>query len=227
MQYKVPQHVDIEDKVIGSLTIRQFIIVLVGIGFIGFFKLLLVGPLSIFFWPVAIVIGFIFGAVAFAKYGDQNMEVFLLSAYRTFVNPRKRIWQKEPYKPVTSDQRPATTKPEAPTERRVNITEAHDNLEKLAEVVDSGGYSAIADSTGERNMNFGQVANTDVVDAPDIIARSESDMPEIDTMIEEASKVAPKHEELVSEAASIAPTQTQKETPKIILRKDQFYKEIR
>jgi hypothetical protein len=224
MQYKVPQHVDIEDKVVGSLTIRQFLIVLVGVAFIGLFKIILVGPLAIFFWPITIVIGGIFGAVAFAKYGDQNMEVFLLSAIKTFTNPRKRIWQKEPYRPTANDQRPTTTKTEAsPAESRVSITQAHDDLEKLAEVVDSGGYSTLA--TNERSMNFGQPTTT-AVDAKDILEKAEVANPEVDAMLTEASKVAPKREDLVSDVASVLPSQKQ-ETPTIKLRKDQFYKEIR
>lgn len=225
MQYKVPQHVDIEDKVIGSLTIRQFIIVLIGVAIIGLFRVLLVGPLAILFWPIAFIFGAAVGAIAFAKYGNQNMEVFLLSAVKTFMSPRKRVWQKEPYV-ATSDKQEVTSnkEPEAPKDTRIGIESAEGGLEKLAEVVDSGGYSIF--NSGERSTNFKEAPTEDAV-APDILGKVEAGSSEVDTMLEEATKVTPKREELVSEAASVAPDKTQAETPSIKLRKDQFYKEIR
>lgn len=214
MQYKVPQHVDIEDKVIGSLTIRQFIIVLIGVAIIGLMKVLLVGPLELLFWPIAFIIGASFGAVAFAKYGDQNMEVFLLSAFRTFTSPRKRVWQKEKYQPEANSEKPIAKEPEAPQDTRIGIESAEGGLAKLAEIVDSGGYSIFGNKETE-------------VETADLLAKTEVETSEVDAMLEDASKVTPKREELVSEAASVAPDKKQAETPTIKLRKDQFYKEIR
>lgn len=214
MQYKVPQHVDIEDKVIGSLTVRQFIIVLVGVAIIGALKVLLVGPLSVLFWPLAFVIGVFVGALAFAKYGDQNMEVFLLSAFKTFINPRKRVWQKEPAQTEANSQEPIAKAPEAPADSRIGVESAEGGLAKLAEVVDSGGYSIFEKQAAE-------------AEAPDLLAKAEGEAVEVDAMLSEASRVAPKREELVSEAASVTPDPKQAETPTIKLRKDQFYKEIR
>lgn len=217
MQYKVPQHVDIEDKVIGSLTIRQFVIVLVGVAIIGVIKLLLVGPLSIFFWPIALIFGAVIGAIAFAKYGNQNMEVFLLSAVKTFMSPRKRVWQKEPYQePVTKEQGPMNVETEAPKDTRIGIEYAGGNLQKLAEVVDSGGFSI-----------FDSPKNEDPQETADILSETKTEAVAVDTMLDEATRVAPHHEELVSEVATVPPDRAQAETPKIMLRKDQFYKEIK
>jgi hypothetical protein len=224
MQYKVPQHVDIEDKVIGSLTIRQFVIVLIGVSVIGLLRVLLVGPLEILFWPIAFIFGAAVGALAFAKYGDQNMEVFLLSAVKTFISPRKRVWQNEAYNPEEHKEAPVVKEPEAPKDVRVNVTAAQDNLEKLAEVVDSGGYSIFDE--GERANNFNAPKN-EGLSTPDILEQAELGSREVDNMLEEATRVAPKREELVSEAASVVPDKSQAETPSIKLRKDQFYKEIR
>jgi hypothetical protein len=222
MQYKVPQHVDIEDKVIGSLTIRQFVIVLLGVAIIGVFKVLLVGPLALLFWPIALVLGLAVGALAFAKYGDQNMEVFLLSAVKTFMSPRKRVWQKEPYVEEANGQKPIAKAPEAPKDTRIGIDSAAENLEKLAEVVDSGGYSIF--DTGNRTANFGKP--TIGTEADDLFSRTDEEVA-VGAMLEKASNVTPKREELVSEVATIAPDRNQAETPKIKLREDQFYKNIK
>jgi len=225
MQYKVPQHVDIEDKVIGALTIRQFVIVLIGVGVIGLLKVVMVAPLDILFWPIAFVLGAGIGAIAFAKYGDQNMEVFLFSAIKTFINPRKRVWQKEPYKPEEHKDEKPVQKAEEPKDSRINIADAEGSLERLAEVVDSGGYSIFDNAAGKTNLEKA----SDLVDAttPDILSKAESGSTTVDTMLEEASRVAPEREELVSEAATVLPDKNQAETPTIKLRKDQFYKEIK
>ncbi|MDD3480920.1 MAG: PrgI family protein [Patescibacteria group bacterium] len=213
MQYKVPQNVDIEDKVIGPLTIRQFIILLVAAGILMILNQILVEYLRIFFFVAVIIIGGGALALAFAKYGDQNAEVFLLSAWKTFINPQARVWRKEEEKEEKEPQQKEIKKDsETPEDKRVGITEARSNLEKLAEVVDSGGFSVV--EKGDTDM-------------PDILAETERPNENVEKMIASAQKSSPKREQLVSEAASVTPDRTQAETPKIKLRKDQYYKNVK
>lgn len=210
MQYKVPQNVDIEDKVIGPLTIRQFIIILVAAGLLLILNQIFIGPLRIFFFVSLIIIGGGGMALAFAKYGDQNAEVFLLSAWKTFINPRARVWRKEEEKEPKVVQKEVKEEPKAPEDTRVNITDARSNLERLAEVVDSGGFSTLKDDK-----------------TPDILAEAETQNENVEKMIETAQKSTPKREQLVSEAATVTPDRNQAETPKIKLRKDQYYKNVK
>lgn len=207
MQYKVPQNVDIEDKVVGPLTIRQFLILLVTAGIILVlnFTLGFLGPL---FYMIAILIGALGAGIAFFKYGDQNAELFLISAYKTFTNPRKRVWQKEEPKPETeSNQSKVEPKIEEPeyVSARPTIGEARSHLEKLAEVVDSGGYSALQKNATP--ITSGK--------APDLLAKTESPDEKFEQLVEEVSKKAKKREQLISEFASIQPDERLKETKTI------------
>ncbi len=225
MQYKVPQHVDIEDKVIGSLTIRQFIIILIAAGIILVLNFMLIGPLRMLFFILAFFIGGLALSIAFVKYGDQNLEVFLVSAVKTFTNPRKRVWKKEVAVPNQKAEPVKKTPQEekGPTDTRIDITSARDNLEKLAEIIDSGGYAALSP---EHKANL-TPKNVEDAEAADLLAKTEKPDEKVDSIIESATKTTPKREELVSEAASVTPNRLQAETPKLKLRKDQYYKNIK
>ncbi|MEO5627563.1 MAG: PrgI family protein [Candidatus Saccharimonadales bacterium] len=88
--YKVIQDIEAEDKLLGPLSLRQFIyaVIVVVLGFI-MFRLALVQPLlAIPFLPPAML----FGVLA-APFGhDQSSEIWLLAKIRFFLKPRVRIW---------------------------------------------------------------------------------------------------------------------------------------
>lgn len=207
MQYKVPQNIDIEDKVVGPLTIRQFLIILVTAGIILILNLFLsfLGPI---FYMIAFLIGALGIGLAFFKYGDQNAEIFVISAFKTFTNPRKRVWQKEaPKQSTVSDREKAEPKKEEEeyVSTRTNVSEARSHLEKLAEVVDSGGYSAL-----QKN-----IPPTTSGEAPDLLAKTERPDESFEQLVSEVTKKAKKREQLISEVASVPPDESLKETKTI------------
>lgn len=92
MRYQVPQFIEIEDKIFGPLTIKQFLYVVGGtaIGFILWSTVpkviaLLVGP--------PIVIFFI--ALAFYKYNDRPLILTVESAINYFFSSKLYIWKKK------------------------------------------------------------------------------------------------------------------------------------
>ncbi|MDD3774172.1 MAG: PrgI family protein [Patescibacteria group bacterium] len=98
MLYKVPQKIDLEDKVIGPLTFRQFLYLLGGIlpAFI-IAKLLetyaglnlIVGLLLMFpLWLPAIFL-------AFAKFQEQNVDKIVLAMFNFISIPKTLIWNKK------------------------------------------------------------------------------------------------------------------------------------
>src|SRR3954471_11615528 len=91
--YKVIQDIEAEDKLLGPLTLRQFIYaaVVAVMGLIAF-KLMPVSPLlAIPFLPPMIF----FGMLA-APFGhDQPSEVWMLAKIRFFLKPRRRIWTQD------------------------------------------------------------------------------------------------------------------------------------
>ncbi|MAF13674.1 MAG: hypothetical protein CMI53_02155 [Parcubacteria group bacterium] len=90
-QFVVPQFIDVEDKVIGPVTVRQFIIVLVGGGFI--FVAYKLADFTLFIFEFVLISAFFFG-LAFIKINGRPVHYFLLNVVQTFKRPRLRVWQK-------------------------------------------------------------------------------------------------------------------------------------
>ena len=89
-QFTVPQFIDVEDKIIGPITTRQFIIMLVAIlaDFLAFKVLTFV----FFILFLLVVTGFAI-ILAFTKINGQPFHYFLLNLFQTFRRPRLRVWQ--------------------------------------------------------------------------------------------------------------------------------------
>ena len=90
-QFIVPQFIDVENKIIGPISTRQFIILLVA-GMIMFlcYKLMT-------FWAFAITALLILGlsvVIAFVKINGQMFHIFLLNIIQTLKRPNLRIWNK-------------------------------------------------------------------------------------------------------------------------------------
>lgn len=221
MQYKVPQNVDIEDRVIGPLTLRQFMILLIGASAIIILYFIFVGPFRIFFWLFALLIGGVAGSFAFAKYGDQKMEIFILSALKTFTTPRRRIWKKEEEVPQMVKKNPG--KKEANSEGDNIMPTSKNDLENLAQLVDSGGYSRV--DSKDRIM---PAENPQIDDsgAQDIRESSESLNTEIEKIAKESKSSPQKKEPLVSDEASVNPNK-KFDYPKIELTDDKFYENLK
>jgi hypothetical protein len=73
MQYKIPQNVDVEDKIFGPFSLRQFTWMVVG-GFLTFVLYLLLAGTSFFlFFIAALPVVLVFGALAFLKINERPL----------------------------------------------------------------------------------------------------------------------------------------------------------
>lgn len=90
-QFVVPQFIDVEDKIIGPITVRQFVILLVGLLFIFIAYKLSDFTLFIFLFVIISGITFIF---AFIKINGQPFHYFLLNLFQTLRRPRLQIWDR-------------------------------------------------------------------------------------------------------------------------------------
>ncbi|MBI5230244.1 MAG: PrgI family protein [Candidatus Magasanikbacteria bacterium] len=90
-QFTVPQFIDVEDKIFGPITARQFVILLAdGILLFVFYKLF---DLVLFIFMLAVFGGF--GLVlAFVKINGQPFHYFLLNIAQTLRRPALRVWDK-------------------------------------------------------------------------------------------------------------------------------------
>lgn len=91
-QFVVPQFIDVEDKIIGPITVRQFVILLVTALILAIvYKL---ATLTAFIITTVLVGGF--GAtLAFVKINGQPFHFFMLNLFQTFRLPQLRIWNKQ------------------------------------------------------------------------------------------------------------------------------------
>lgn len=99
MQFQVPQFIETEDKIVGPLSLRQFIFIGSGIGICG----LLYFILEPWLWLILTVI--IMGsavAIAFLKIQGRPFARVVLSAFNFYWNPQTYVWQ--PEHPVLSRQ---------------------------------------------------------------------------------------------------------------------------
>ncbi|MFA5128845.1 MAG: PrgI family protein [Patescibacteria group bacterium] len=134
-QFVIPQFIDVEDKIIGPITSRQFIILLaVTIILFIAYKLLT------FFYFLAFGIP-VFGlgiVLAFIKVNGQPFHFFLLNLIQTTRRPKLRVWNKE----STADELRQFLKkeevkiiPPRPVKERMVATK----LAELSLIVNTGG----------------------------------------------------------------------------------------
>ena len=91
-QFVIPQFIDVEDKIIGPITVRQFIIMLAGGGLVFISYKLSDFTLFLFFFIVISSITFSF---AFIKINGRPLHYLVLNFFQTFRRPKIKVWQKK------------------------------------------------------------------------------------------------------------------------------------
>ena len=136
-EYKVPQDVEAEDKLIGPFSFRQFVYLLIAAGCIGLaVALFQLFPLLAII-PLPVIVLMLILALPLKK--DQPMETYLTALISYYLKPHNRLW--------TPGQRESTIKITAPKiieeSRTRDITgeEATHRLSFLADIVDTEGYA--------------------------------------------------------------------------------------
>lgn len=92
-QYQVPQFIDIEDKIVGPLTLKQFLYLVVGgaIVVIAYYSLHFV-----FFIIVALPVGLFALALAFWKVNGVPFTKISMNALNYFIKPHLYLWKQLP-----------------------------------------------------------------------------------------------------------------------------------
>lgn len=114
MRYEVPQFIEIEDKIFGPLTWRQFLYLSGGIG-LG--VVLFITTPFIIFMIVGLPIALLAGALSFYPVNNRPFSFFLEAIFNYVRNQRLYLWQQKreiihkhaPQKP------PASASPKAPS----------------------------------------------------------------------------------------------------------------
>jgi len=141
MQFQVPQNIDLEDKIIGPLTLKQFIYLLVG-GMLDymwytFFDSALFIILSLPTTVFAL-------AMAFAKVQDQPFPKFLGSLIIFILRPKILTWGKT-QKPKIIES------PDTKKEKIIHPKMAEESqIQKLSQIIDTQGWSNQAAKKAEQ-----------------------------------------------------------------------------
>ena len=136
--YKLIQDIEAEDKLLGPLTLRQFIYagvsaLLLYLSFLSLTKHVIF--LLVIFFPPALLSGFF----AFPWGRDQPTEVWALAKIRFFLKPHRRIWDQSGTKELVSITVPKTM--EKTYTNGLSQTEVRSRLKALAETIDSRGWA--------------------------------------------------------------------------------------
>lgn len=137
MQYKVPQNIDLEDKIVGPFTAKQFIYLLVGFCAIyiivlifgtGFFGIMFITPTALL--TISLV---------FVRIQDRPFEKFLAAVFLYIARPKRRLWARRGDPPNLVIKK--TKKQEFKPVIRERITKS--TLEQLSSNLDTRGNQPI------------------------------------------------------------------------------------
>lgn len=139
-QFVVPQFIDVEDKIFGPITTRQFLILLVA-GLITFLVYRFADFTSLILTLVLLDGGALI--VAFVKINGQTFHYFLLNVLQTTRKPRLRIWNKSMSNEELNYLR--NEKPAEVVEKMERKTAGAGHIRDLSLVVNTGGFYRIED----------------------------------------------------------------------------------
>lgn len=199
-QYKLIQDIEAEDKILGPLTLRQFIFAMVAAFLLYICFILVVKHAAVLlavFLPPALFCAFF----AFPFGRDQPTEVWFLAKLRFWFKPRKRLWNQSGVKELVTITVPK--KVEKVLTKGFSQTEVRSRLQALAATLDSRGWAIKNISTGyaprvastdsDRLIglnNFSQeVPADDLVPADDILDETSNPIAQqFDTMIDRSAR---------------------------------------
>ncbi|MFW0862082.1 MAG: PrgI family protein [Candidatus Komeilibacteria bacterium] len=133
-KFIVPQFIDVESKIFGPITTRQFLIMLVGLMF-GFVAYKL-SDISLFAVEAAII-AVVTIAFAFVKVNSAPFHVFLLNYIKTMKSAKIRIWKRQPYIQQTKKQEEENINNNEPVVNKRQVSASR--LSELSLIIDTGG----------------------------------------------------------------------------------------
>jgi hypothetical protein len=170
--YKVLQDIEAEDKLLGPLSLRQFIyaVIVVVLGFI-MFKLATVQPLlALPFLPPAIL----FAVLAAPLGHDQSSEIWLLAKIRFALKPRQRVWDQSGLQELVKVTAPKQV--EQVLTNGLSEGQVKSRLEALSQTIDTRGWVIKGvNSNLYTAPSFGQTSSDDRLLTPSFTAPANVD----------------------------------------------------
>lgn len=137
-RFIVPQFIDVENKILGPITVRQFVTVAVaGVLLFAAYKL---ADFSLFIF-LSVIILIAAGLLAFAKFNGLPFHIFMLNVVGTYKKPSLRVWLKEEGHITKKSLAKKKTAKEGELAKvfipKAALSESH--LSELALIIDTGG----------------------------------------------------------------------------------------
>ena len=139
----VPQFIDVEDKILGPITVRQFIVST--ISSILIFVAYRFADFGLFLIEAMLIV-LIAGALAFLRINGQAFHDFLLNVIETYRKPQLRVWKKDFIE--FAPQKEKKSKGQETYEFSPKPLVSSQKLSELALIIDTGGAY-----TGEEEAN--------------------------------------------------------------------------
>jgi hypothetical protein len=133
-QFTVPQFLDVEDKIIGPITVRQFIILLFAFMMIALSYRFLQ---FVTFLVVGVLIFCISGIFAFLKVNGMPFHYFILNLLQSNKRPKLRVWNNEFQKYLIGTDEKPVVETEGPAVKEHVLNSSR--LAELSLMVDTQG----------------------------------------------------------------------------------------
>ena len=136
--YKVIQDIEAEDKLVGPLTLKQFIFAAIAACFC--FVAFMVASKTVIYAAIPFLpFILLFGIMAAPLGRDQPSDLWLAAQIRFFLKPRKRIWDQSGIKELVNVTAPKKTQVEYAS--TLSQQEVKSRLKALADTIDSRGWA--------------------------------------------------------------------------------------
>lgn len=203
--YKVIQDIEAEDKLVGPLTLRQFIYAGIAAvcGYLGFVTASKGAP---FMLAIFVPIIFVFGFFAFPWHQDQPTEVWALARIRFMMKPRKRVWDQSGTKDLVTVTAPKVIA-RHPLTNGLSQDEVHSRLNALASTIDSRGWAI---KSADLNVSTAPApqpaAASDRLAAPSVLPQVgvAADVTAADDILNEDANPVAQHFDSMISAAGVA-----------------------
>lgn len=232
-QYKVIQDIEAEDKLLGPLTLKQFIYAAVTVvaGFLAYkFAYAFHSPyIIILFLPIIIFFGLL--AIPFGI--EQPNEVWLLAKFRFFLKPQVRRWDQDGIGSLVTVTVPK--KISKKLTKDFTATEAKSRLESLAKILDTGGWATANlnatvfspmgsnRSSDDRLVDLNSIASgqptADIIDQDDIFDENNLQAQHINSVMAESEKRIKDYQKNLMESPNTS-RQIISSSPRYLVSKD-------
>ena len=135
-KFIVPQFIDKEDQILGPITVRQFLIMLVGTFTI--FIAFSIFTLPYFIFITIIILGLI-ATFGFVKVNGQPFHIFFINFLQTTLRPQLRVWDKRPIDVELRSYMAAGNITPTPKVSNIKARPEGSRLRDLTLVVNTGG----------------------------------------------------------------------------------------